>query len=373
MNWEIEKAKNGLFTLKNRGYYLYSKYDPVKEAKAFIEKETDSTKAIYLLIGLGLGYHLEALLNKSTSQRIYVYCINRSEENLFNEYGNSELLNDERVNIVTMEQIPSIISTDKVQVILPLQWMKVMREDHPLFAVLEDIKTRQMSFSASKVELDRNFHLNIVNGDPSISSWERTSISVGACLISAGPSLNEGIDLLKKIQKDFFVISVGSALKVLLNEFIIPDAVIITDPSPNVMKQIDGTNYKGPLFYLSTANHQMTQLHHFKRFIIYQKGFEAAEIYAKNTKAPLLETGGSVATTALSLLEYMGFQEVYLFGQDLGFREGKTHAEGSTSGVAVSEKSRFRKVKGNNGEFIYTTPNLQAYHRWFEKKLNKRL
>lgn len=368
MNWEIEQAKNGQITLRVDEYLLYSKYDPINDATKFIESEIDPLMSNYLLIGVGLGYHLEALLKMTKDQTTYVYSINQNEEKLFHKYGNIDLLNHERVMFIDMEEIPAILLNNKTQVIVPLPWVKVMEDRHPLFDVLQDIKTRQMSQDKSNHELFENFRLNLTNNDPSINHYEKHFKNKSACLVSAGPSLNKSIDLLKEISTDYFVISVGSALKVLLAEKIEPDAVIITDPSLNVIKQIEGTHFTGPLFYLSTANHRMTTSYYNNRFIIYQKGFSEAENYVIDKEIPLLETGGSVATTAVSLLEFMGFQEIYLFGQDLGFKEGITHATGSTSGVSVAKKNRFRTVLANNGEQIYTTPNLRSYHRWFEKK-----
>lgn len=371
MNWNVEKSRYESYTLKVNGIYLYSKYYPRNDSKKFIDAETDPLMEGYLLVGIGLGYHLDALLQKIEHQLIYVFVLDSKELELLNKYGNNKLINDERVVLVGIDRIPKILALENLQVIIPLQWIKAIASTHQLHDVLSDIKTRQMSFKASKQLLDDNFTRNVQNADMSIDGFQQHYSTQDACLVSAGPSLNDTIDLLRKITEDCFVISVGSALKVLLQHSIIPDAVIITDPSQNVIEQIDNTYYQGPVFYLSTANHDMTQIHKHDRYIIFQKGYPEAEIHAETINAPLLETGGSVATTAFSLLEYMGFQTVYLFGQDLGFFRGRTHAEGSTSGVSVVEKKHFYEIKANSGEIIYTTPNLQVYRRWFESKAER--
>ncbi|MFN3411341.1 MAG: 6-hydroxymethylpterin diphosphokinase MptE-like protein, partial [Exilispira sp.] len=49
-------------------------------------------------------------------------------------------------------------------------------------------------------------------------------------VISAGPSLNDKIDLIKKIQKNVYIIAVDTALRFLLKNDIIPDLVIAIDP-----------------------------------------------------------------------------------------------------------------------------------------------
>lgn len=371
MNWEVEKSRNASYTLKVNGVYLYSKYHPENDAEKFIDVEVDLLMEGYLLVGVGLGYHVESLIQKTRHQLIYIFALESKEIELLEKYGNRQLLNNERVVVVGLAQVSEVLAKAKMQVIIPLQWIKAIANDHPLHDILSDIKTRQMSFKASKSALADNFNRNLQNNDPTIAEWKQQCLEQSACLVSAGPSLDETIDLLDKIKEDCFVITVGSALKILLKHAIIPDAVIITDPSQNVVEQIDNKNYEGPLFYLSTANHEMTQIHKHDRYIIFQEGYPEAENHAKIVNFPLLETGGSVATTALSLLEYMGFQTVYLFGQDLGFKAGRTHAEGSTSGVSIVENNHFQEIKANSGDIIYTTPNLQVYRQWLERKAER--
>ena len=149
---------------------------------------------------------------------------------------------------------------------------------------------------------------------------------------------------------------------------VVPDAIIITDPSINVVKQIEDSRYKGHLFYLSTANNEMSKKHDGPKILLFQQGYFLAEQYVLKNESPLMETGGSVATTAISLIEYLGFKKLFLFGQDLGFKGKRTHSTTSTSGIEIAESFNFRKILSNNGEMINTTPNLSTYHRWIERK-----
>lgn len=83
-------------------------------------------------------------------------------------------------------------------------------------------------------------------------------------------------------------------------EGIEPDYVIITDPKPYVHKQIERMeNSTVPMILLSTAFAQVARDYKGKKYILYQKGFDVAERYAKEKKYQMVETGGSVTTTAL--------------------------------------------------------------------------
>lgn len=274
-------------------------------------------------------------------------------------------------NVNVIIRLESNVDLSQYKVIIPNPWMKAIGHEHRLHDVLEDIKIRQMSYVALATELEKNFQANSKNNDHSISKFADMFKEKSAYLVSAGPSLDNTIELLKETKEKCFILAVGSALNTLLRHDIEPNAVIITDTQINVVNQLENKGYKGLLFYLATANHEMTRVHKGQKVIIYQEGYLLSENEAKARNEDVLETGGSVATTAFSLLEYMGFQKVILFGQDLGFKDYNTHSISSSSGNKVINGISFRRVLANNGEYIHTTANLSAYLRWFERKVNE--
>jgi hypothetical protein len=367
VNYKVEVAKNSDNTLLLNNIYLYGKYNPRNDAYKFIHKEYDKDASGYFLVGLGLGYHLEALLMLDTRKPIIVLALDQQELKIYS--SNSSIEKPKNVEIIL--ELERDIDLSQYQIIIPLSWMKAIGHEHRLHNVLEDIKIRQMSYETLSGVLEKNFQKNIKNGDPSISKVKDAIKGKWACLVSAGPSLDATIELLRNAKDKCFILAVGSALNTLLKNKIEPDAVIITDTQMNVVKQIENRGYKGLLFYLATANHEMTLIHEEERVIIFQKGFPLSEIEAEKMSEDVLDTGGSVATTAFSLLEYMGFQNVVLFGQDLGFKDDNTHSTSSTSGKKVVKDISFRKVLANNGGYINATSNLSTYHRWFERKVKQ--
>lgn len=363
MNYRIEVAKNDEYTLLLNDIYIYSKYNPRNDAEKFIHKECDRNAKGYFLVGLGLGYHLDALI-KLENKKILVLALNEREIQLFSAYSTIENLSN--VQIITA--LDAKLDLSDFQIIIPLSWLKAIGHNHKLHDVLEDIKIRQISYETLSGELQKNFLENIENNDPSINKFKNVYKGKWACLVSSGPSLDATIDLLRVTKEKCYVLAVGSALNTLLKNNIEPDAVIITDTQLNVVKQLENKEYYGLLFYLATANNDMTLVHKGKRVILFQEGYSLSEREAQKRKVEVLDTGGSVATTAFSLLEFMGFQSIILFGQDLGFKGQNTHSATSSSGKKVVNGMSFRKVLANNGEYIYTTANLNTYHRWFERK-----
>ncbi|MEX3745388.1 MULTISPECIES: motility associated factor glycosyltransferase family protein [Lysinibacillus] len=366
MKFEILKAKNGENTLKVNNLFLYGKYRPVEDASRFIDKEYDKEAKGYLLVGLGLGYHLMALHKLiEPHKELIVFVLNKKEKDFFKD---SEIERElrHRKNIKLIYNISDLVLNTDYQIIIPHVWLSVMGQDHPLYSFFMDIKIKQMSYKRFAPLLEQNFKINIQLDDFKLMRIkESIKDKKIAALVSSGPSLNETKNWLKNIKEDIFILSVGSALKPLLNAEVTPHAVIISDPQPLIMKQFSDIQYNGDLFYLCTADNNTVNSHKHNRCVLLQNGYPFAEKLAAELKYPTLDTGGSVATLAFSLLEYIGFEQVILFGQDLGFTGSESHVSGSTSGRNVGEAEKLLMIECNADKVISTTNTLYSYLKWF--------
>ncbi|MFJ5767811.1 motility associated factor glycosyltransferase family protein [Lysinibacillus sp. NPDC093210] len=366
MQFEKIEARDGNTTLKVNNILVYSKYRPITDAERFIENEFNNDNPGYLLIGLGLGYHLHALLKLVTNSKpIFVYALDRQEIDLYESISVNEKLPS---NVTITTDIRKIAIANDYQIIMPHVWLQVMDKHHPLYYLLTDIKMKQISYKRFSSMMKMNFKENIQQQSFALQHFkERLKQKEFSCLIASGPSLDVTKKWLKVVKEKAYLLCVGSALKVLLKEGIVPDGVIISDCQPTIIKQINDSGYTGGLFFLSTADFNTVRSHKGDKYILLQKGYELAEQYAKKMNYPLLETGGSVATTGFSLLEYLGFKSIVLFGQDLGFTDEYTHATNSTSGRNLSKDEQFIEIESNSGVPIKSLPNLYSYLTWFNR------
>lgn len=364
MDWQVSKAKNGEYTLQLNSIQIYSKYRPFEDASKFINAEYDTTADNYLLIGLGLGYHLKALMQLEQKKNIIVYYFSEEELKLFNHYN--EDVYWERENLHLVNNIRNLNISEKTQVILNTALLKAIGQDHSLFTILEVIKINQLSYKSNSSLLEGNFYLNTSLNHLSIKKEERSKV---ACLVAAGPSLNTTVRWLKDCQNQVDIYVVGAALKSLIAKDISPKAVVLSDANDVTLEQFIDAHFTGELYYLSTASHESVKNHQGQHFILYQKGYRLAEDKAKELKVPLIETGGSVGTTTFSLIEQLGYQKIVLFGQDLGFSGEYTHAEFSPSKRKVVNDLFLRKEVANDGSEIYTTPMLHVFKFWYNQKM----
>ncbi|MGE7690587.1 6-hydroxymethylpterin diphosphokinase MptE-like protein [Lysinibacillus sp. NPDC097214] len=366
MKFEIFEAKNGENTLKVNNLLLYSKYRPLEDARRFIDKEYDQEAKGYLLVGLGLGYHLKALQDLvEPYKEILVLVLDKKELDCFKD-SKIEMELRHKKNVQIIDSIIDLAMNTDYQVIIPHVWLPVMGQDHPLYSFLMDIKIKQMSYKRFAPLMEQNFKINIQLDDFKLMIIkESLKDKKIAALVSSGSSLNETKKWLEKVNEDIYILSVGSALKPLLDAGITPHAAIISDPQPLIMKQFNKIQYNGDLFYLCTADNNTVNNYKNNRCVLLQNGYSLAEELATELKYPTLDTGGSVATLAFSLLEHLDFKHLVLFGQDLGFSSNESHVIGSTSGRTVEDIEQLLTVECNAGKMISTTKTLYSYLKWF--------
>lgn len=375
---EVQPSKQGSLTMKINDYYLYSRYDPIKDVNRFITSQIDQKAVMYCIFGFGLGYHAQELLRREPDKKIvivepYTAVLRKAVENvdLSNIFScpNVQIICLENMQLSTLN-LESLIN-ESVRWIIPNAWLKTLPKENSIKGLLEEIKTREMSFQRFSSLMERNFFSNINCFDTNVSRLFGHFKGHTAVLVSSGPSLDDVVSSLKNFKNRYFILSVGSALKALRAHNITPDVVMITDPQDFVYNQLKDMGYTNPLIYLSTACHTAVTKHKGKRLIALQQGYHYAEKYADEHNELLVETGGSVATTSLDILIKMGFSEIVFVGQDLAYRNDQSHSLQSTSGMEIVSDEQLLTTCSNDGAIVRTTSVLSIYKKWFERRVTR--
>ena len=192
-------------------------------------------------------------------------------------------------------------------------------------------------------------------------------------VVAAGPSLNKNIKELKKAKGKAFIIAVDTAIKPLLAEGIIPDMFAIVDGKKplNLIQKEEAK--KIPLVTTINANSDILKYHTGKKFF-YDEGIVLVEEILMRGKGLYggVDTGGSVATNAFSLLYKIGLTRIILVGQDLAFTNNKSHADGTFESIMKEENTEgFIMVEGNLEEEVPTTSTLKIYLDWYNNYIAK--
>lgn len=382
-NYKILETRTGHHTLKIKDmgleFYINSRYNPLKEAQKFVANNYKKNEDKYIIIGFGLGYHIKEFLSKMNSGKLYVFEFNKKV--FYKAMKNEDLssvLEDDRLELIISDDINEYINSlknltkydEKIEIIFNKQSLKAIPQKYmDMKYLLEEFRMKVKDIDNQDLLYD-NFQSNINTLYKPVDVLFDKFKDVPAFLISAGPSLDKNINELKNIEDKGLVLCVGRALKALLNNEIYPDAIIITDPQDIVYEQIKGLDIDIPLIILSTCNKKVPLNYKGKKYIAFQKGFLPAESFANKSEYITVDTGGSVATTALDILIKMKCNPITFVGQDLAFSNDKTHSQEANQ-KSIRNKNILRKVKDIYGNEVYTSKNLYTYLRWFNNRIQR--
>ncbi|WP_244834823.1 6-hydroxymethylpterin diphosphokinase MptE-like protein [Clostridium sp. BJN0001] len=356
---QFEKAENGLLTAKYKGKYIHSRYNPQREAEVFVKNNikyfNGKTIALY---GIGLGYHIKEMLKLITEDSA-VYVFEMSDE-LIKEAKivNPDIFNSDNIKIIDgksinfyQELVSAIEEAGNLVVHKPS--LEMIRESFPkLFNVINDFSSIR-NFSTFHNENymlgEANRKVNISKEYPDISILiDKLSENNKPFIIaSAGPSLDYELKTLEKYRDEFTVISVGSSLRTLVNNNILPDAIVIIDPKQIIEKQFIGfENLSIPLCFPASASKWAVEVYNGPKYM-----FNKCE---ENTQ---ILVGGTVALSALDIAKKSCAKKIIFIGQDFAYLGEKSHTATYEKmyGFKDSEKTRHKMrivqgVLGNNLE-----------------------
>ncbi|SMP52512.1 motility associated factor glycosyltransferase family protein [Anoxynatronum buryatiense] len=373
--------KSGVPVPQNeKGVYYHSRYDPEREAEAWAKEQIGSSCSHYVIFGFAFAYHLEALhqlvpkakmtVIETDSQLVSLCFFHRNLKNLF---CSGEVTVHLKTTIQEVAACIQRLLQDETSTLLlyPASVKAIPDSMKELKILLESFRHQSFSIRRGSDHLDQNFQRNIKHADFFAAIFNNVFQEIPLVLVSAGPSLDKNVHMLRELQPYSLVLAVGRAVKPLLAAGVVPDMVIITDGQYFVyQQQLEGLGLEIPLIGLSTCDPKAFARHQGLRGIAFQEGFSKAEKEALKQEVPTTKTGGSVATTALDIAIGWGCNPIILVGQDLALEAGKTHANAAGRGM-VRHEATLLKVRGNVTEYVMTTKNLNAYRVWMEQRIRQ--
>ncbi len=350
---------------------LNSIYRPMDEAKRWAQQyDLNSLNNIAAMFGFGNGIFARAMLerlNKDDYLFIYEPCYDIFNHVLHN-YDICDILKSKKV-ILGIEGINDLefhlnltgavgLSNLKsqLQCIYP-NYDKIFPESclkfyHQLKDTYTSVKININTMIAFGEKYIDNTLKNIqFIPDSSILSDIREHIPEGipAVIVAAGPSVQDDIDVLKKLKGRAVVFAVDKIFGYLMKNGIEPDFVVTLDPKKNVKYFTLNDNITTPLICFYESNHDLLLRHKGKKIFCTSDDF-TEELYIKAGKeSPDLMPSGSVAIIAYSACIKLGFKRIVLVGQDLAYRDGFSHAGGVMDKMS---KANHAFVEGLDGQQI---------------------
>jgi hypothetical protein len=130
---------------------LHSIYNPVKEAEAFIESQTENLKYKnkILVLGLGFGYHIEEIEKKLESfHKEYEIIVLEPNKQLIEDYIASNPIDKRKIKIVSKEKVKELFN-DWNFVSYLMQKPCIIKHDAS-FIINRDFYTKFLAYQAPK-------------------------------------------------------------------------------------------------------------------------------------------------------------------------------------------------------------------------------
>lgn len=366
----IEPTTVGYYTMaleeNGRHWYLHSNRNPVEEARRFANRVYRLEQERYLLIGWGMGYIVRELLNLYSEMNLIVVEPDLAILYYAFTYGDwhAEL---EQVSIVwdpQWEDFDKLLQENREMILFLPELSRIQNDE---------IKKQLLNIAARKDGIDYHEHIFYQNARGNIRSCTQYIDVIRpklegkrVIIVAGGPSLDKNIQLLKKKPQDVIILAVGTVFKLLLQQEIPIDYVIVSDCA--IYEQIKGLeDMQVPILILATADRRVSANYKGSTYLICQKGYEMAANYAVKHGYQCYESGGSVATLALDVAIRMKATSIAFVGLDLAFDGNRSHAIGT--GKEFYGGFEYQKVEGIDGNMLNTSQSFVNYKNWMERRI----
>ena len=396
-------AGNRIIGFVDNGYEYYtdSIYDSEEEAKKWCDaiENKDSMYGVYIIFGMGNGNKIEELHSRYPESDIVIY---EPSANLFRENMKDmdckTFLEADHVYLCVGEESQGAL-IEYINLMIPfskytLTKLLILNNYRDRFA-LDYLKFQKIFYTNmmdlmysrnTKIAYEEEFIYNYLRNLPDfITQYSIRSIHEliekekiddrPAILVSAGPSLDKNIEDLKRAKDHAFIVCIDTAIKTMIKAGIEPDILITIDPhKPVELFNIEEATTV-PWIVDSLFNAKLQKIHKGKRFYFqtHTKLIKPwLEKYGKKTYA--VESGGSVACTAFSIVRNFGFKNIILMGQDLAYPNNKQHADAAyddKSKDKIGDLSHYFEVEDVFGNKVLTEENMNSYRKWFEGAIKR--
>lgn len=196
-----------------------------------------------------------------------------------------------------------------------------------------------------------------------------------AIIVSAGPSLNKNMHLLKEVNNKAMIFAVGSSTKILESNGIIPHFRVAFSPHTQEIDIFKNLKRKDiPFIHTDMLYYKVNEIYDGPRFrMVSTTNYLAKYVYEKaNIKQLKLHTSVSVANTTFELLCMAGCSEIILIGQDMAFTGMTNYAEGAVNNFDITGKESYTFIeKDIYGNDVVTKRPFMFIKEVFENAITR--
>lgn len=408
---EAVPTRSGAFSLRlndagGQPYTLHSTVDPLQEAERLVSAHMREGANACLVYGFGLGYHVDVLAgllgDRGTllvvEPQLPIFRAAISVRDMSHLFLNSNIFWSVGEPV---ENVPShfgeVFRVASLEGVMILPHAPSMRLCGNYFDLVDDLCRKWLIAVGgnflTNVASVRTYFANTLENIPSVASDPPVKRLFGkfrkvpAVVISAGPSLDRNIALLRVMERHAVLICVDTVLGPLHRSGVRPHLVLAGDPGENNFRHVKGLGETGAALVAEPMTHPRI-VAEFKgdRFIM---SFD--ETLMKKLSTVLGDFGkvkawGSISTGAFDLARRLGCDPIVFVGQDLSFPNLRYYAHGTYQerrwlreighGKSLQDMHNWRMSNENDLDAVdifcrpvRTSKALEAYRQYLEREI----
>lgn len=396
---EIMNSRVGLPTVRvkssnDKWVFLHSSVDPVKEAQKIAETVSTEAGKVIVIYGFALGYLVEALL-ETVDERNPLFIIEPDRDLFCAAMGSRDLrhlISSDRIYILVSDSVSKIknslahvydVAKYQDVVMTGLVGHQTVYADFYGQAIrqIKDVVSTNLVNLVTMIKLGPNFVSNALLNiapyctNPGVASLFNRLEGMPVIIVSAGPSLNKNIHLLKEAKGKAAIFAVGTAVKALKKWDIEPDFIFSIDPHPLNYEHLKGVDVGGAALVSEIQSHHMI-FENYQGPIFVSGDMPVLKWFGDSIEDKgKIESGGSVANNAMVAAYKMGADPIILVGQDLAYsQDGHSHASGTNYENRIysgGENVNFFKIKANGGGTLFTDRAFYQFLTFFEQWIER--
>ncbi|MBQ4115114.1 motility associated factor glycosyltransferase family protein [bacterium] len=336
--------QNGNYNLQYKNKLIHDSQNPLLEAQNIFKQIVNVPTSIHFVYGLGLGYLFQLIsLNSKGTVILYEPDLNILWISFTLVDFSADILKDNVYITDNFDEASSVIyshsatKTTPQLISLPSQRgfdpqgfdSLVLKLQNLIGSFSLDLKYTKEKLYPALLMLMNN--IPFLQNEIPLVHYKDCLKGKTAVVVSAGPTLDRNIEMLKKNRDKYVLFTVGTALKTLYANDIKPDFLVVIE-TYNSSRQVEGLDLSDVYFITEPYSNPDLRNFKFKQVLSHISvnmpiNHLWGEICGENIEE--YWSKGTVSYTALNCARLLGCSKIILVGQDLAYIEGQCYSKDS--------------------------------------------
>jgi hypothetical protein len=390
----LEQSASGSPTLKLKGRYLESRYDPRRTTRKDLPSSFgDQDTALFL--GCGLGYQLNELFRRGIRRAVLI----EKEPLVFRAalHVIAPAVLHSVVPLVdeTLHRVQETISLELVKPFALIKHSPSIRLNFEYYHSVEALLGKLLKERIASQETERfmqqlwekNVLKNLLHGGERYYATKelKNAFSGPALLVASGPFLEEIALQLERLQNTIPVFALLPSLPYLLQHGVRPDLLLSTDAGfGNLYRFFRGVDI--PLVSTLSAQPALLRNWHGKVLLFSHELPLEQDLSSVKECCMSIPMQGTSSSVMVQFARSLGFSPLYLAGFDFAYLGIRDHHPGAGfDTVYCAHAGRFRPWqtvvfqnfrkdvpvagRATSGRKLYSTHKLKLYREWMDREV----